>query len=120
MGAIKFVIEQYCLSSPRRSSGSGAAKRVHGSVAKHGLVGLTRGIAREFASQGIRANCIAPGTMDTIRPSGRAVRTDDESIPLRRKGAPEEIATTVRFLCGPGASYITGQTLHVNGGMAMI
>ena len=99
---------------------SGAAKRVHGSVAKHGLVGFTRGIAREFAGQCIRANCIAPGTMDTVRPTGRAVRGDDDSIPLRRKGAPEEIATTVRFLCGPGASYITGQTLHVNGGKMML
>jgi 3-oxoacyl-[acyl-carrier protein] reductase len=126
-----FYLTQGCLPSMLKNGGgaivtlggmvslSGAAKRVHGSVAKHGLVGLTRGIAREFAGQGIRANCIAPGTMDTVRAAGRAVRTDDESIPLRRKGAPEEIATAVRFLCGPGASYITGQTLHVNGGKMM-
>jgi 3-oxoacyl-[acyl-carrier protein] reductase len=126
-----FYLTQACLPSMLQNGGgaivtlggmvslSGAAKRVHGSVAKHGLVGFTRGIAREFAGQGIRANCIAPGTMDTVRPSGRVVRGDDETIPLRRKGAPEEIATTVRFLCGPGASYITGQTLHVNGGKMM-
>jgi 3-oxoacyl-[acyl-carrier protein] reductase len=126
-----FYLTQGCLPSMLENGGgaivtlggmvslSGAAKRVHGSVAKHGLVGLTRGIAREFAGQGIRANCIAPGTMDTVRAAGRAVRTDDDTIPIRRKGAPEEIATAVRFLCGPGASYITGQTLHVNGGKMM-
>jgi 3-oxoacyl-[acyl-carrier protein] reductase len=98
---------------------SGAARRVHGSVAKHGLVGLTRGLAREFADRGIRANCIAPGQMDTTRANARAARAPVDNIPLKRKGAPEEIATTVRFLCGPGASYITGQTLYVNGGQTM-
>ena len=101
------------------SSLSGAAKRVHGSVAKHGLVGFTRGIAREFADRGIRANCIAPGQMDTARAPGRSGRPGEELIPLKRKGAPEEIATTVRFLCSPAASYITGQTIHVNGGQMM-
>ena len=98
---------------------SGAARRVHGSVAKHGLVGFTRGIAREFADRGIRANCIAPGQMDTVRASARAARPADQLIPMKRKGGPEEIATTVRFLCSPGASYITGQTIHVNGGQMM-
>lgn len=98
---------------------SGAARRVHGSVAKHGLVGFTRGIAREFADRGIRANCIAPGQMDTARAPGRGGRPSDELIPMKRKGGPEEIATTVRFLCSPAASYITGQTIHVNGGQMM-
>ena len=98
---------------------SGAAKRIHGSVAKHGLVGFTRGLAREFADRGIRANSIAPGTMATVRAAGRAPTATDDTIPMKRKGAPEEIATTVRFLCGPGASYITGQTFHVNGGKMM-
>lgn len=126
-----FHLTQACLPSMLKNGGgaivtlggmvslSGAAKRVHGSVAKHGLVGLTRGIAREFAGDGIRANCIAPGTMDTVRASARAVRAADDTIPMKRKGAPEEIATAVRFLCGPAASYITGQTLHVNGGKMM-
>jgi 3-oxoacyl-[acyl-carrier protein] reductase len=126
-----FHLTQACIPSMLENGGgsivtlggmvslSGAAKRVHGSVAKHGLVGLTRGIAREFAGNGIRANCIAPGTMDTVRAAGRAVRTSDDTIPMKRKGAPEEIATAVRFLCSPAASYITGQTLHVNGGKMM-
>ena len=100
---------------------SGAAKRIHGSVAKHGLVGFTRGLAREFADRGIRANSIAPGTMATVRANAaaRSAPAPDDTIPMKRKGAPEEIATTVRFLCGPGSSYITGQTFHVNGGKMM-
>lgn len=101
---------------------SGAKKRVHGSVAKHGLVGMTRGLAREFGEHGIRANCVAPGRMTTIR-AAAANRTPEpgieKMIPLGRKGDPEEIAATVRFLCGPGASFISGQTVHVNGGQSM-
>jgi 3-oxoacyl-[acyl-carrier protein] reductase len=126
-----FYLAQGCIPSMLQNGGgsivtlggmqslSGAKKRIHGSVAKHGLVGFTRGIAREFAEQGIRANCIAPGQMDTTRAAGRSVRTSEDLIPMKRKGAPEEIATTVRFLCGPAASYITGQTFHVNGGQMM-
>jgi len=98
---------------------SGAARRVHGSVAKHGMVGMTRALAREFGAQGIRANCVAPGQMNTTRAAGRSARGGDELIPLGRKGEAEEIATAVRFLCGPGASYINGQTIHVNGGQMM-
>ncbi|MGE5525782.1 MAG: SDR family NAD(P)-dependent oxidoreductase [Rhodospirillaceae bacterium] len=99
---------------------SGAKRRVHGSVAKHGMVGLTRGIAREFGEHGIRANCIAPGQMNTPRAPGRAPRADPkDTIPLGRAGEPEEIASAVRFLCGPGASFINGQTIQVNGGQMM-
>ena len=99
---------------------SGAKRRIHGSVAKHGMIGLTRGIAREFGEQGIRANCIAPGQMNTPREPGRAARADPkDTIPLGRAGEPEEIASAVRFLCGPGASFINGQTIQVNGGQMM-
>ena len=127
-----FHLAQACIPSMLENGGgalvtlggtqslSGAARRVHGSVAKHGLVGLTRGIAREFADRGVRANCIAPGQMDTTRANARSVRPAVDNIPMKRKGDPEEIATTVRFLCGPGASYITGQTIYVNGGQALV
>ncbi|HXV10117.1 MAG TPA: SDR family NAD(P)-dependent oxidoreductase [Burkholderiales bacterium] len=99
---------------------SGARNRVHGSVAKHGLVGMTRALAREFGDRGIRVNCVAPGTMNTTRAAGRAARPDAAKVvPVGRAGEAEEIATTVRFLCGPGASFITGQTIHVNGGQMM-
>jgi 3-oxoacyl-[acyl-carrier protein] reductase len=99
---------------------SGARRRVHGSVAKHGMIGLTRGIAREFGEHNIRANCIAPGQMNTPRAPGRAPRADPKAtIPLGRPGEPEEIASAVRFLCGPGASFINGQTIQVNGGQMM-
>jgi 3-oxoacyl-[acyl-carrier protein] reductase len=99
---------------------SGAKNRVHGSVAKHGLVGMTRALAREFGDRGIRANCVAPGTMNTTRAAGRAPRPDAAKlVPLGRPGEAEEVATTVRFLCGPGASFVSGQTIHVNGGQMM-
>jgi 3-oxoacyl-[acyl-carrier protein] reductase len=99
---------------------SGAKRRVHGSVAKHGMVGMTRALARELAENNIRVNCVAPGQMDTLRASARSARADPKAtIPLGRFGDPREIADTVRFLCGPGASYITGQTIHVNGGVMM-
>lgn len=127
-----FRLCQLCIPSMIRNGGgaivtlggmqslSGAKRRVHGSVAKHGMVGLTRGLAREFAEHGIRANCVAPGQMDTVRAAGRAPRPNAASnIPLGRLGDAREIADTVRFLCGPGASYITGQTIHVNGGVMM-
>jgi len=99
---------------------SGARNRVHGSVAKSGLVGMTRALARELAPQGIRVNCVSPGQIATERPAHRSARADPKAaIPLGRAGTPEEIAATVRFLLGPGASYITGQTVAVNGGQMM-
>ena len=98
---------------------SGAKHRINGSVAKHGLVGFTRGIAREFGDRGIRANCIAPGTMNTTRAPGRPPRPEPTNIPLKRYGEAEEIASVVRFLAGPGASFLSGQSIQVNGGQMM-
>ena len=98
---------------------AGAKHRVNGSVAKHGLVGFTRGIAREFGDRNVRANCIAPGTMNTTRAAGRSARPAPVNIPLGRYGEAEEIASAVRFLAGPGASFLTGQTIQVNGGQMM-
>jgi len=126
-----YFCTQSCLPSMIKSGGgsivtlggmsalSGAKKRVHGSVAKHGLVGMTRALAREVAEHGVRVNCVAPGHTNTVRANQRSERSGTNLIPLGRQGEPEEIASTVRFLCGPGASYITGQTIHVNGGQMM-
>ena len=99
---------------------AGGIGKVHSSAAKSGLTGMIRALARELGPQGIRANCVSPGMIDTTRPSYRAARRDPNGlVPLNRYGESEEIAATVRFLCGPGASYITGQTVHVNGGQTM-
>jgi 3-oxoacyl-[acyl-carrier protein] reductase len=99
---------------------SGPVGKVHSAAAKSGLTGMMRAIARELGPQGIRANCVSPGIINTSRPSHRSPRRDASAlVPLNRYGESEEIAATVRFLCGPGASYITGQTVHVNGGQTM-
>ena len=100
---------------------AGAAGRVHVNASKAGLEGFMRGLSRELAPHGITANCVAPGSIDTVRgasaggPGGRAGSGSD--IPLGRQGMPEEIAAMVRFLAGPEGRYITGQTIHVNGGL---
>ena len=99
---------------------TGAVGKVHSSAAKSGLTGMIRALARELGQHGIRANCVSPGMINTTRPSHRSARRDAKGIvPLERYGESEEIAATVRFLCGPGASYVTGQTVHVNGGQTM-
>ena len=100
------------------SAHTGAAGRPHVVAAKAGLVGLTRALAHDLAPHAITVNCVVPGLIDTARGassgahSGHAGR---ETL-LGRRGTPEEVAAAVRFLAGPGARYITGQTLHVNGG----
>ena len=91
-------------------------------AAKAGLVGFTRALALEVGSRGITVNCVAPGFIDTDMT--RAIAEERRAqllqrIPLGRLGAAEEVAAAVRFLAGPEGAYITGQTLHVNGGMFM-
>ncbi len=99
---------------------SGAIGKVNSSTAKNGLVGMTRALAKELAPHGIRVNCVSPGPIDTSRPAYRAKAGSVEGrVPLGRRGYPEEIAATVRFVCSEGAGFITGQTLHVNGGTLM-
>jgi len=96
---------------------SGAKRRVHGSVGKHGLYGMTRALAKELGEHKIRVNCVAPGQMNTPRPAGRAARPDTAStVPMGRLVEPDEIASLVRFLCGPGAQMVSGQLLYVDGG----
>ena len=95
------------------SAHTGAAGRPHVVAAKAGLVGLTRALAHDLASRAVTVNCVVPGLIETVRSSPTVHRVES---PLGRRGTPEEVAAAVRFLAGPGARYITGQTLHVNGG----
>ena len=100
----------------------GAANRVHVAAAKAGMTGMTRALARELAPAGITVNMVAPGVIDTERGpaaggvAGRAALPDNLA---GRRGTIEEIAEMVRYLCGPLARFITGQTIHVNGGAFM-
>jgi 3-oxoacyl-[acyl-carrier protein] reductase len=102
---------------------SGNAGQVNYSAAKAALIGFTKSLAQEVGSRNITVNCVAPGFIDTDMTKGL---TDAQrevllgKIPLGRLGAPEDIAHAVAFLAGPGAGYVTGTTLHVNGGMYMV
>lgn len=98
---------------------TGAAHRAHVIAAKAGIVGLTKALAHELSPDGINVNCVSPGLIETDRkaagghaPAHHASRTNL----VGRRGSPEEVAAAVRYLCGPEARYITGETLHVNGG----
>ena len=101
------------------SAHTGATRRAHVIAAKMGLVGLTRALAHDLAKHHITVNCVAPGLIDTTRIGAEPAHHAGKVPPLGRKGTPEEIGTLVRFLCGPDARYITGQTIHANGGLFM-
>ena len=91
-------------------------------ASKAGLIGLTKTIAREYANRNVTANAVAPGFIDTAMTQAlsETVRADlAKQIPLGRLGSSEDVANAVRFLASPAASYITGQVIHVNGGMYM-
>lgn len=97
----------------------GTPNRAHVSASKAGLEGLMRALAVELAPHGIRCNAVAPGTIDTQRGASAGALPPTlagSGIPLARKGAVEEIAELVRLLAGPEGGYVTGQTIHVNGG----
>jgi 3-oxoacyl-[acyl-carrier protein] reductase len=87
-------------------------------AAKAGLIGASRSVASEVARLGIRVNVVAPGLIETEMIENAPVREIKSLIPMARIGKPEEIARVVRFLCSDDASYITGQVISVNGGMA--
>lgn len=91
-------------------------------AAKAGVAGMSRALAREIGSRNITVNCVAPGFIDTDMTktlSEQQINALLQQIPLGRLGLPEDIASAVSFLASPQASYITGTTLHVNGGMYM-
>jgi 3-oxoacyl-[acyl-carrier protein] reductase len=92
-------------------------------AAKAGLIGMTKSLAREFASRGVTSNCVTPGWIETDMTAGLIAGDARDAvvkqIPLGRIGTAADIASAVRFLASPGASYITGQVIRVNGGLLM-
>ena len=129
-----FLCTQACLPHLARAGGAaivniggltahkGATGRAHVIAAKAGIAGMTRALALDLAPRQITVNCVVPGTIETVRGlPGAPPRPDDRRSlpPLGRRGEPEEVAAVVRMLCGPDARYITGQTIHVNGGGLM-
>jgi NAD(P)-dependent dehydrogenase (short-subunit alcohol dehydrogenase family) len=96
-------------------------------AAKHGVIGLTKSAALEYATRGIRVNAVCPGLIRTpmvdkmeAAGQGEALKMMREMlVPMQREGRPEEIANTVLFLCSDGANYITGQSISVDGGFVM-
>jgi 3-oxoacyl-[acyl-carrier protein] reductase len=101
---------------------SGNAGQANYAAAKAGVAGMTRALARELGSRNITVNCIAPGFIDTDMTRGLNEQQTQAllaQIPLGRLGQADDIAAAVVFLASPGASYISGATLHVNGGMYM-
>lgn len=99
------------------SAHRGVKDRVHVATTKAGLTGMTRALAAEFAEAGITANCVAPGSINTIRgaAAGTAPHGGHPNL-LGREGEPDEVAHMIVSLCRPEAAYTTGQTIHVNGG----
>jgi 3-oxoacyl-[acyl-carrier protein] reductase len=102
---------------------TGNAGQVNYAASKAGMIGMTKSLAAEVASRGITANCVAPGFIETPMTD---VLTDEQKtkllggIPAGRLGGPADIAAAALYLASEEAAYVTGQTLHVNGGMAMI
>src|SRR3984957_3149434 len=100
------------------SAHTGAKNRAHVVTAKAGIIGFTRALAHDLADDGITVNCVVPGLIGTPRPKDKpepAHHAIHRTITGER-GRPEDVAATVRFLCGPGARYINGQAIHANGG----
>jgi 3-oxoacyl-[acyl-carrier protein] reductase len=94
------------------------------SASKGGIISFTKGIAKELAPHGVRANCVAPGLIGDTAFHGRftakpAFDTIAKGVPLGRAGAPDEVASVVTFLASPDSSYLTGETIEINGGMLM-
>ena len=124
-----FLCAQAALPHLRRSDGAaivniggttghtGAAGRAHVVVGKAGLVGLTKALAHELSPEGITVNCVVPGLIATANRTGTVPAVHHRNPPLvGRRGQPEDVAAMVRHLAGPAGRYITGQTIHVNGG----
>lgn len=107
------------MSSVTAQHGGGVFSKTAYAAAKAGVIGLTRGLAREMAQHGITANCIAPGAVDTDIRVGSSQENEQalsESVPLKRQAKREEVAALYVWLCSEDAGYITGTTQSINGG----
>jgi 3-oxoacyl-[acyl-carrier protein] reductase len=118
-----------CLPAMRKNGGTiiniggmsahiGSKDRAHVMTAKTGLVGFTRALAHDLAAEKITANCVVPGAIDTARPASSQTPAHHltHGTITGQRGKPDDVAAMVRFLCGPGGRYVTGQTIHVSGG----
>lgn len=127
-----FLLVQASLSALRKSDQAsivliggltgttGAKERIHVVTAKAGLVGFGKALAHDLGPDGITVNIVSPGLIETKRIGAEPAHHAGKTNPLGRRGRPQEIAAAVRMLAGPNARYITGQTLHVNGGALMV
>jgi 3-oxoacyl-[acyl-carrier protein] reductase len=98
------------------SGHTGAQRRLHVVTAKAGLVGFTRGLAQDLAADNVTVNLVVPGLIGTPRAGPEPAHHLVHDTLTGQRGAPQDVAALVRFLCGPAARYVTGQTIHVNGG----
>jgi 3-oxoacyl-[acyl-carrier protein] reductase len=117
-----------CLAALKKNGGTiiniggmsahiGSKNRAHVLTAKAGLVGFTRGLAHDLAPDHITANCVVPGAVDTSRSGdSKPAHHLTHGTITGERGKPDDVAGMVRYLCGPGGRYVTGQTIHVNGG----
>ena len=102
---------------------TGNAGQGNYAAAKAGMIGMTKSLAQEVASRGVTVNCVAPGLIETAMTSGLADKQREailSRVPLGRLGSVADVAAAVVFLASPEGAYVTGQTIHVNGGMAML
>jgi len=123
-----FLCAKACLSALEKSKGTiiniggstaymGASHRAHVVAAKAGLDGFTKALAVELAPRGITVNLVAPGMIDTPREGPEPAHRRTRTALAGRRGRPEDVSAMVRFLAGPRGRYLTGQTIHVSGGV---